>query len=77
MFSIFKKLGWFFKLRWKSYTFGITALVTCAILSAMTPRIVGNMVDQLSAGSLTGQLLITQTGLILILALIMCVLRYG
>lgn len=77
MFSIFKKLGWFFKLRWKSYAFGITALVTCAILSAMTPRIVGNMVDQLSAGSLTGQLLITQTGLILILAIIMYVLRYG
>lgn len=77
MFSIFKKLGWFFKLRWKSYTFGISALIACAILSAMTPRIVGNMVDQLASGTLTSHLLITQTGLILLLAIIMYVLRYG
>lgn len=77
MFSIFKKLGWFFKLRWKSYAFGVSALIICAILSAMTPRIVGNMVDQLSTGSLTLQLLLGQTGLILFLAIIMYALRYG
>lgn len=77
MFSIFRKLDWFFKLRWKSYLFGVIALITCAILSAMTPKIVGNIVDQISSGQLTWQLLATQAGLILFFALLMYVLRYG
>ncbi|RPA65021.1 ATP-binding cassette domain-containing protein [Aerococcus agrisoli] len=77
MFSIFKKLGWFFKLRWKSYAFGVVALIICAILSAITPKIVGNMVDQIANGNLTWQLLVTQTGLILFFALLMYALRYG
>lgn len=77
MFSIFRKLDWFFKLRWKSYLFGVIALITCAILSAITPKIVGNIVDQISSGQLTWQLLATQAGLILFFALLMYVLRYG
>jgi ATP-binding cassette subfamily B protein len=77
MFSIFKKLGWFFRLRWKSYAFGVVALIACSILSAITPKIVGNMVDQIARGTLTWQLLITQTSLILLFALMMYALRYG
>lgn len=77
MFAIFKKLAWFFKLRYKSYLFGVSALIICAILSAATPRILGNIIDQLASGSLTGQNLLLQTGIILLFAVIMYVLRYG
>ncbi|MDY4646998.1 MAG: ABC transporter transmembrane domain-containing protein [Aerococcus suis] len=77
MFSIFKKLSWFFKLRWKSYLFGVTALITCAILTAATPKIVGNVIDQMASGQLTMSTLLMQVGIILVFGLIMYVLRFG
>ncbi|MCZ0716754.1 ABC transporter ATP-binding protein [Aerococcus kribbianus] len=77
MFSIFKKLAWFFKLRWKSYLFGVFALITCAILTAATPRIVGNVIDQIANGTLTAGLLFSQIALIVVFGLIMYVLRFG
>lgn len=77
MFAIFKKLAWFFKLRWKSYLFGVAALITCAILSAATPRILGNVIDQIASKSLTWQDLFIQTGIIMFFALTMYILRFG
>lgn len=77
MFSIFKKLAWFFKLRWKSYLFGVFALITCAVLTAATPRIVGNVIDQIANGTLTAGLLFSQIALIVVFGLIMYVLRFG
>lgn len=77
VFEILKKLSWFFKLRWKSYTFGIIALMICALLSAITPLIIGNIIDQMIANTLTWENLAIQSGLILIFAITMYVLRYG
>lgn len=77
LFSIFRKLGWFFKLRWKSYLFGVCALVITAIFNAMIPLIVGHITDQIVNKTLTQTLLFQQVGVILGVALLMYLLRYG
>ncbi|SFH57718.1 ABC transporter ATP-binding protein [Pisciglobus halotolerans] len=77
MFRTFKKLDWFFKLRWKSYTFGVVALIICAILQVLNPKIVGTIIDQFVAGTLNWRTLIFWVSLILIFALVMYGLRYG
>lgn len=77
MFSILRKLGWFFKLRWKSYTFGVFGLIAVAILSAVTPLILGNIIDQMVSNTLTFQSLALQSGTILVFAIVMYGLRYG
>ena len=77
MFNTFKKYGWFFKLRWKSYTFGVIALIICAILQVMNPKIIGTIIDHFIAGTLNWQILLFWVTLILIFSLVMYVLRYG
>lgn len=77
MFSILRKLGWFFKLRWKSYAFGVFGLIAVAILSAVTPLILGNIIDQMVSNTLTFQSLALQSGTILVFAIAMYGLRYG
>ena len=77
MFDTFKKYGWFFKLRWKSYTFGVIALIVCAILQVMNPKIIGTIIDHFIAGTLNWKILIFFVSLILIFSLVMYALRYG
>lgn len=77
MFSILRKLGWFFKLRWKSYAFGVFGLIAVAILSAVTPLILGNIIDQMVNSTLTFRSLALQSGTILVFAIAMYGLRYG
>lgn len=76
MFAIFKKLAWFFKLRWKTYALAIGGLITCAILSAIIPLIIGGLVDSMATGTITWDHLIQQTGLLLGIGLLMYGLRY-
>lgn len=76
MFAIFKKLAWFFQLRWKSYAFAIGGLTACAILSAIIPLIIGSVVDQMSKGTLTGKSLWIHSIGLLAIGLLMYALRY-
>ena len=76
MFQIFRKLGWFFKLRWKTYTLAIGGLIACALLSAAIPLIIGNLVDEMARGSITWTSLTQQTGLLLAIGIVMYGLRY-
>lgn len=77
MFTTFKKYAWFFKLRWKSYTFGVVALIICAILQVLNPKIIGTIIDHFIAGTLDWPTLFFWVGLILFSALVMYALRYG
>ncbi|MGB3161059.1 MAG: ABC transporter transmembrane domain-containing protein [Carnobacterium sp.] len=77
MFDTFNKYGWFFKLRWKSYTFGVIALIICAILQVMNPKIIGTIIDHFIAGTLNWKILLFFVSLILIFSLTMYALRYG
>lgn len=76
MFAIFRKLGWFFKLRWKTYTIAIAGLITCAILSAIIPLIIGQVIDEMARGVLTQSSLYKNLGLLLGIGLLMYGLRY-
>ncbi|MEG0553344.1 MAG: ABC transporter transmembrane domain-containing protein, partial [Carnobacterium sp.] len=77
MFDTFKKYGWFFKLRWKSYALGVIALIICAILQVMNPKIIGTLIDHFIAGTLNWKILLFFVSLILIFSLVMYALRYG
>ena len=74
--DIFRKLAWFFKWRWKSYSLVIALLILCAILSAAVPLLVGNFVDLIAAGDLTWTATLYHAGIILVIGLIMYVFRY-
>lgn len=76
LFAIFKKLGWFFKLRWKTYSLAIGGLIACSILSAMIPLLIGQVVDLMAQGSITWPSLRKYTLILLIIGLVMYGLRY-
>lgn len=45
MFSVLKKLSWFFKQSWKRYTIAITLLVLTGIIDIIPPWLLGYLVD--------------------------------
>ncbi|MGE7604166.1 ABC transporter ATP-binding protein [Peribacillus sp. NPDC097675] len=53
MFSIFKKLGWFFKEQWQRYTWAIIFLCLVNAMEVIPPRLVGNAIDDMNNGSMT------------------------
>lgn len=76
MFAIFKKLAWFFKLRWKAYSIAVGGLVACSILSAIIPLVIGNTVDLMATGTLTWVSLRNNALILLVIGLVMYGLRY-
>lgn len=76
MFAIFKKLGWFFKLKWKSYVIAIFGLIACAVLSAVIPLLIGSVIDEMANGTLTQASLLKYVGLLLGIGILMYALRY-
>lgn len=76
MFAIFKKLAWFFKMRWKSYVIVISGLVACAILNAIIPLIIGSAIDQMTKETLTSLSLYQHIAALLAIGISMYVLRY-
>ncbi|WP_409304508.1 ABC transporter ATP-binding protein [Peribacillus sp. SCS-155] len=53
MFSIFRKLSWFFKEQWKRYTLAILFLCLVNIMEVMPPKLVGLAIDDINTGALT------------------------
>lgn len=76
MFEIFKNLKWFFKLKRKTYAIAVLCLFIVAIATAITPMLIGNIIDEMTANTLTERGLILQIGTILFLAILMYALRY-
>lgn len=76
MFAIFKKLAWFFKLRWKAYAIAVSGLIACSILSAIIPLVIGNTVDLMAQGALNWSNLRNNALILLIIGVVMYVLRY-
>ncbi|MFY4774202.1 ABC transporter ATP-binding protein [Metabacillus sp. RGM 3146] len=58
MFSVLKKLKWFFKAYWKRYTVAIVLLLIVNILEVIPPKILGSVIDQIDQGSFSGSLLV-------------------
>lgn len=57
VFSIFKKLDWFFKYYWKRYLAAILALVFASTLSLIPPKLVGFTIDHIQYHTLTEKIL--------------------
>lgn len=57
MFEVLGKLGWFFKLYWKRYTFAIIALLTASALGLVPPKLLGIVIDHIRFNTLTMKIL--------------------
>lgn len=45
MFSVLKKLGWFFKAYWLRYTIAIVLLLAVNVIEMFPPKLLGNAID--------------------------------
>ncbi|NYE05610.1 ATP-binding cassette subfamily B protein [Bacillus niacini] len=73
MFSVLKKLGWFFKEYWKRYVIAISLLILVGIFDVVPPKIIGMAIDDIHLGEMNnGKILKYLVYLILIM-----VLSYG
>jgi ATP-binding cassette, subfamily B, multidrug efflux pump len=76
MFSVLKKLSWFFKLYWKRYTVAITLLIIVSTLEVIPPKLIGVAIDAIHIGSLTSNQLLKYVGILLVLTFILYGLTY-
>jgi ATP-binding cassette, subfamily B, multidrug efflux pump len=53
MFSVLKKLSWFFKEYWKRYVIAISLLILVGILDVLPPRIIGMAIDDIHLGEMS------------------------
>ncbi|MDF2788788.1 MAG: multidrug transporter ATP-binding protein [Neobacillus sp.] len=52
MFSVLKKLGWFFKEYWKRYVIAISLLILVGIFDVVPPKIIGMAIDDIHLGEM-------------------------
>ncbi|MDN6731596.1 MAG: ATP-binding cassette domain-containing protein [Atopostipes suicloacalis] len=74
--QVFLKLKWFFKENWKSYTIAVTGLMIVAILQLVPPRVIGEVIDEISLDIITSQSLIRWLVILFLTALSQYILRY-
>ncbi|SES96207.1 ATP-binding cassette, subfamily B [Salinibacillus kushneri] len=58
MFSVFKKLSWYFKEQWLRYTIAIIALLFVNLLELLPPKIIGIAIDEIQYQTLTNERLV-------------------
>ncbi|CAH1218969.1 putative multidrug resistance ABC transporter ATP-binding/permease protein YheI [Paenibacillus allorhizoplanae] len=54
MFTVLKKLAWFFKMNWKRYSLAIGLLIIVGIIDVLPPKLIGYAIDGIHMGTLTG-----------------------
>ena len=74
--KLLKKLYWFFKLEKWPYITGILALSLVSLLNLLPPRVIGEVIDQISSRDLTNMELAYQLFLLVLSALAMYALRF-
>lgn len=63
MFSVLKKLGWFFKAYWLRYTIAIVLLLAVNVIEMFPPKLLGNAIDDMKAGAFTAEGLLFYIGI--------------
>lgn len=53
MFSVFRKLSWFFKEQWGRYAIAITALIIVSFIDLIPPKLIGMTIDAIQFNELT------------------------
>lgn len=73
---LFSQLRWYFFSEWRRYCGAICFLIIIAILQVIPPRLVGEVVDGISKGSMTNPQLVNYVLAMLVIALAVYGLRY-
>ncbi|MBM6617757.1 ABC transporter ATP-binding protein [Bacillus suaedaesalsae] len=76
MFSVLRKLSWFFKENWKRYTVAVSLLILVSGLEVIPPKIYGIAIDAIHVGTLTSNELFKHIGLLLLITFTMYGLTY-
>lgn len=76
MFSVLKKLGWFFKEHWIRYTVAIALLNIVNVLEVLPPMIVGMAIDDMSIGEMNQETLMTYVWWMIGLMVTLYILTY-
>jgi len=76
LLSIYLKLAWYFRLRWKRYAASMFALFIVAALLLIPPWIIGRIVDAVAQHTLTFTQLAEYVAVVVAVALVVYVLRY-
>jgi len=58
MFSVLKKLGWFFKENWKRYVLAVSLLILVGILDVIPPKLIGSAIDDIHFGRMSNEKII-------------------
>ncbi|GAB3070357.1 ABC transporter transmembrane domain-containing protein [Salinicoccus sesuvii] len=74
--KVFKKMGWFFKQEWRSYTIGVIMLVLVALMELIPPQVIGWVIDRITQETLTGNLLMQYILLLIAVAIFTYIFRY-
>lgn len=74
--GIFRRLAWFFKQEWKAYLMGTSILLTVAILAAIIPMIVAQIIDKMTNNTLSWQQLLLYISAIVVITVLQYGMRY-
>ncbi|WP_412990176.1 ABC transporter ATP-binding protein [Pediococcus siamensis] len=74
--TIFRKLAWFFKLEKWNYLIGVLFLVLVAVLNVVPPKLIGNLVQEISTGKLTAVSLVVTLILLSAVGILQYLFRY-
>lgn len=73
---VYLKLAWYFRREWRRYAIALSTLLCVALLVMLPPRIAGQIVDAVAAGTLTFQQLLASAGEIAAVAALIYGLRF-
>lgn len=73
MFSVLKKLSWFFKEYWKRYVVAISLLILVGILDVVPPKLIGMAIDDIHLGEMNNGKIIKYVGYLFLIT----VFSYG
>lgn len=76
MFDVFKKLDWFFKERWKTYTLAIFLLTVANVLAVVPPYLIGQAIDAIQSGEMTTQTMWQLIGIFSIVVITTYIVSY-
>jgi ATP-binding cassette, subfamily B, multidrug efflux pump len=67
MFSVLKKLSWFFKEYWKRYIIAISLLILVGILDVVPPKLIGMAIDDIQVGEMSNGKIVKYVGYLILI----------
>jgi ATP-binding cassette, subfamily B, multidrug efflux pump len=74
--DIFLKLGWYFRAKWRRYVLAGVLLIAVDVLELTIPWLVGRLIDEVLAQSLTTQSLTQYVLMVLVLGVLIYIMRF-